>query len=396
MINANPTRFSEPLLTELNLKNIPTSTSIQPASSQPKSKPGAGPTTATVSEKPDSAWMRFWFTPADPAGLHALRIMAGLLFLFWLLPFAGNVPEFFSFKGWFDRTAYREWYFSSDMARLPASQRPYLGWSLLFLVGENIGLVLAIYWSTIVVLVLFTLGLAPRILSVLTWILVVSFVAFLALAVGQSEDGLLANLAFYLMIGYVLLGQFSRDPTPVQRLVGYSALPFAGKAEQPSYAANLAVRLFQVNFALIVVVGCLHKLQSGDWWSGVALWYPLHNPFETTSAQIHAVAPQRMSLLFFYSLSQYIVLAWQLSFPAWAWRQALFSRILLVGGGMVSFLGCLWIYQIPVIGAFYLVGCLAFLPATAWRRLGTYLGQFSPKKAAAESASHRTPASVQG
>ena len=333
-----------------------------------------------------SAWTRFWFTPADPAGLHAVRVLAGLLFLFWLLPFAGNVETFFSFKGWFDREAYLE------MSRLPPEQRPVLGWSILYAVGDNVGMVQAVYWGTISVLALFTLGIAPRITALLTFVLIASFVSFLDGPVGGSEDGLFVMLAFYLMVGYLLLGQFSQDLTPVERIIGGTVGPFFGKANtedgkssaMPSYAANLALRLFQVNFAIVVLTTCMHKLQIGDWWSGVAFWYPLHPPFTTTPANIHKAAEHAMSLLFIYSLTQYLFLAWQLSFPLWAWRQGRFARVLLIGGGLVGFIGALWIYKMPAYGAFYLVGCLAFLTAQEWRKLAAWPGKIWQKDSAAE------------
>ena len=33
---------------------------------------------------PIHSWVRFWFTPVDPVGLHAVRLLTGLLLLAWL------------------------------------------------------------------------------------------------------------------------------------------------------------------------------------------------------------------------------------------------------------------------------------------------------------------------
>jgi len=72
------------------------------------------------------SWVNFWFAPAEPIGLHALRVMVGLLFLFWLLPLAGEQQALFGLGGWFDATAYRE---ASHLKELP----PHLfGWSLAY------------------------------------------------------------------------------------------------------------------------------------------------------------------------------------------------------------------------------------------------------------------------
>ena len=71
------------------------------------------------------SWVRFWFTPVDPVGLHGLRILAGLLFLAWLLPLAGQRDSLFGLAGWFDQQAY------ADAARLEGGPPKPISWSLL-------------------------------------------------------------------------------------------------------------------------------------------------------------------------------------------------------------------------------------------------------------------------
>ena len=51
---------------------------------------------------PVRSWVRFWFGAADPVGLHVVRVLAGLPFLAWLLPFATHQEAFFGFQGWSD------------------------------------------------------------------------------------------------------------------------------------------------------------------------------------------------------------------------------------------------------------------------------------------------------
>ena len=80
---------------------------------------------------PVQAWVRFWFSPRDPTGLHAIRVLAGILFIAWLLPLAGNVEAMFGLQSWFDRQAYY------DAARLPEEARPPITWSILYLCGSS-------------------------------------------------------------------------------------------------------------------------------------------------------------------------------------------------------------------------------------------------------------------
>ncbi len=242
-----------------------------------------------------------------------------------------------------------------------------------------------------------------------------SFVA--SPAITFDADFLLVVIAFYLMIGYVLLGQWNGAMTRANRLGFVAALVFGGAVgvlvslmmgtpvgvvvglagalivgviaetmgrrpglfapwrtpsdAAPSYAANLAVRLIQVHFAIVVVTSCLHKFQFSDWWSGVALWYPLHNPFTMTPEKLRSEAQSADELLFLYSLAQYIMLAWQLTFPVFAWRPR--WRWLLLAGGVLAWLGSVFIYGEPFFGPIYFIGCLSFLTPGEWDRLGRFI-----------------------
>jgi hypothetical protein len=311
-------------------------------------------------------WTSFWFSPADPVGLHCIRFLAGLLFLFWLLPLANQYQALFSLSGWLDRQAYIE------ASRIPGGPPVAFGWSLLYLAGNNPILITAFYWGALAVFGLFALGVWPRITGILTWVFVVSF---LANPVTQGDaDPVLAFFAFYLMLGYVLLGQLDRGQSWFRRLAGPASVwPLRRLAvanspfEEPgrSYAANLAIRLVQVHFAIVVVASGLHKLQSGDWWAGVAFWYPLHPPFQTTPESIDAEAANANSKLFMLSLAQYIYLGWELTFPFFAWRRR--WRPILLGGAVVGWIGAVAIYGAPLFGPVYLLGCLSYVTPTEWR-----------------------------
>jgi hypothetical protein len=320
---------------------------------------------------PRSSWTNFWFAPADPIVLHGLRVLAGLLFLAWLLPFAGHESAFFGTQGWFDLQAYREAgpLYNQDAVPVP------LGWSALYLVGANAALLRAAYWGSLGVLLLFTLGLWPRVTSVLTWVIVVSFAA--NPAVSYDGDFLLGILAFYLMVGYLLQGQWSGTGSLRDRLLGPAdAFLFARRAEdgpRPSHAANLAVRLLQVHFAIVMVVSGLHKLQFGDWWGGVAYWYPLHPAFTTTPEQIGALVPYRDSYLQVLSLVEYVALVWQLGFPFFAWRRR--WRPVLLGGALLGWLGTAFVYRLPVFGPVLFIGCLSYLTPAEWRAVAGWLGR---------------------
>jgi hypothetical protein len=318
--------------------------------------------------------MWFWFTPVSPIGLHALRVLSGLLFAFWLLTFAGHQTDYFGLAGFLDLQALQE------AARLPGGSPTPLGWSILYLAGADPTLINAIYWGSIVVLLLFAAGVFTRITSILTWVIVVSFT--FNPVISYDADHLLVVLAFYLMVGFVLFRQWSQPLSPLGRFLGTpegGVLAWLQRGEKnqdseprPSYTANLVLRLLQIHFAVIVMTAGLHKLQYGDWWSGVAFWYPLHPPLETTFQSIRTSYAQGQIYLFVLSVTQYAVLTWQIAFPLFAWRQR--WRPVLIGGSVLGWLGC-FILGWPLFGPIWVIGSLSYLTPAEWRKVLDWLGQ---------------------
>ena len=289
-------------------------------------------------------------------------MLAGLLFLFWLLPFAGEHQALFGLGGWFDATAYRE---ASHLRGLP----PHLfGWSLVYLCGTNSVALAVVYWLLIASILLFTLGLATRITGILTWVAVVSYTANPALA--YDADPLLNMLAFYLMIGYLLLGQRRPGQLWLTRLLGpRETWLFRRAAENPteSVGANLAMRLFQVHFAIAMVASGLHKLQIKEWWNGLAPWFYVNAPYHTTEEQVKSFGPQAGAFLTLFSLFAYLTLAWQIGFPGFAWRRGSW-RVVSLGGAGLAWLACTFWVPLPLFGPLIFVACLGYLSPDEWHR----------------------------
>src|SRR6516165_10204051 len=139
------------------------------------------------------------------------------------------------------------------------------------------------------------------------------------------------------MVGYLLLGFRSGRLSWAARLMGPWRTFLLGwsrgarqAAPAPSLGANLALRLIQVHLAVVLVTSGLHKLQFGDWWAGVAYWFPLHPPFKTTLAEAMANKPHADAYLSMLNIATYATLAWQIGFPLFAWRPR--WRMVLLGG----------------------------------------------------------------
>jgi hypothetical protein len=343
-------------------------------------------------------WCRFWFSPADPVGLHAVRWLAGLLFLAWLLTFAGHVDAFFALDGWLDRQGMTE---VSKLMRDRQMPTPF-GWSALYLaaIDWHLGLgystqLHVLYWLSVAVIALFTLGVATRLTAPLAWVVVASFASQPLLS--YDGDALLLILAFYLMIGYLLYGLDSPEQSPWRLLFGWTTPWLLGRgrvadpATPPSVGANLALRLLQVHLTLVIVTTGLYKLQIGEWWAGWAYWYAFVPPFTTTLEQVRAEASNGALIMGVLSLAAYLTLAWQIGFPFFAWQPR--CRWLLLGGAVVGWLGMIFVYALPLFGPAILIGCLAFLTPAEWRRalqwvpgLGRLAGRDLPATRTEETA----------
>jgi hypothetical protein len=311
----------------------------------------------------------FWFTPADPAALRALRIMAGVLFLGWFLSFAKHVDELFGPQGWYDSKA------AAEAGKFPDGAPGPGGWTVVSLAGSSSTRLAAVYWSSVAAVALCTVGVLPRLTAILTWVAIASFTS--NPAIDADVNALLNILAFYLMIGCVL----------------------SGRRGQPSIGANVAVRLLQVHLAIVMVASGLHKLQFGDWWAGVAFWYPLHPPFETTVAAARAHAKDLQTYLGLLSVAAYLTLAWQIGFPLFAWRRGVW-RVLLLGGATLGWLAMAWLYGLPWFGPALFIGCLSYLSPEDWHLWMGRLGRLvrrrsgSAEPAAAKSGGTASLAAV--
>ncbi len=321
-------------------------------------------------------WEGFWFTPGHPFGLHVIRVAVGSLLIFWLLALAADAEGLFGLTGWFDRAAIVE------ASKRPAEIPKPFSWSLVYLCGESVAAFRVFYWGSLGVILLFTLGIFPRVTSVLTWLATLSLTAS---PVFEDEvEVLFRILTLYLAVGYVLSGPW-KGVSWAERVLGpWRTFLFArreGDAPE-SVGVNVALRLIQVHLAILLVTSALHKLQSSAWWSGVAYWYHLVPPLELTPARVRGMAASGFAWMVFLNVACYATLAWQLAFPAFAWRTG-WWRALLFGGAVAGCVGLVWIYRMPLFGPALLAGCLAFLTDAEWERVrGWVAGAFARMTAA--------------
>ncbi len=219
-------------------------------------------------------WDAFFFTPADPTALGLIRVATGLLAFWSLLVLGLDLHDYLGSDGWAEPSAVR------------AAQRS-LAWSFWFLVPD--GALLVAWLTCLAVLALFTLGLFSRSTAVLAWLIVVSTVRRVPVAL-YGFDQVLSPLTLYLAATgasgqAVSLDRFFRRwrqaraaarsapaTSPMSASTGRRVAPDEPGVPVPTVSANLALRLVQLHLVVIYGMAGLGKLQGPSWWNGMALW----------------------------------------------------------------------------------------------------------------------------
>ena len=143
-----------------------------------------------------------------------------------------------------------------------------------------------IHVASLLVIVLFTLGLFTRVTSVLVWLTVVMYI-HRTQQVLFGMDTMMNMLLFYLMVGNSgaalsldrLIARYRAARASLRRGGTLDAPTRAYLASPPpSRSAGFAVRLIQVHFCIIYIAAGLSKLKGGAWWNGQATWDVMVNP----------------------------------------------------------------------------------------------------------------------
>ena len=105
-----------------------------------------------------AAWDRFWFTPRDPLTLGLMRLLVGGMLVYTHLVWGSNLPAFFGSQGWN----------SPDVLAIVQDGQtvPSFWW---YVADEWL---LPVHCACIGILVLFWLGCATRITSVLAFAII--------------------------------------------------------------------------------------------------------------------------------------------------------------------------------------------------------------------------------
>ena len=283
------------------------------------------------------AWDRFWFTPADPIPLAIVRMVAGTLLTWSCAVWLMDVDAFFGPHGWLR---------DGDVWRM--NDQPWQ-WSWFFAFSSPTA-VRVLVLITLVAAACLAAGLAT---PVAAW---VSLVGFLA-AVNRTP---LTIFGFDDALGMLLIPVAIGPSGAVLSLD--RRLGFATSGDEPSVAANIALRLLQLHLCVVYFFSGIAKLLGASWWEGTALWGAAANSrYRTLDLTWLARHPLLVNMLTLTAVF------WEVSYSAIIWPRL--TRRLAIAMGIFVHLGIGLAMGMKEFALAMIAANLAFVPATTWRSL---------------------------
>ena len=281
-----------------------------------------------------AGWNRFWFTPADPATLSLIRLLAGAMLLYTHLVWSLGLEDFFGSGAWVSQDA------AGDF------RGPGYAWSYFWLI-ESPTLLWTVHIAALIVFAMLMLGLFTRVVSVLAFFASLSYIGRVPGAL-FGLDQINTMLAMYLMLG-PSGAYFSLDRVWKRWKSG------AVEPPQPSVSANVAIRLIQLHMCIIYLFAGMSKLTGLSWWNGTAMWLAMANlEYQSLDMTWMARWPRLINFM------THLTIFWELYYCALIWPRRLRPLMLVLAVPM--HLGIALCLGMMTFGLVMLIGNLAFVP----------------------------------
>ena len=281
-------------------------------------------------------WNEFFFTPADPATLGAVRIAAGAMLFYTHLVWSLALDDFFGPTSWINAIAARD--------GIGPDYR--WAWSYFWWI-DSTWLLRTAHLAALAIFAMLTVGLATRCTSILAAVAAISYANRVPGAL-YGLDQINVMLALYLAVGPAG-DAWSLDRWLAARRQG-SALPV-----RPSVGANLAIRLIQCHMCVIYFFAGLSKLQGSTWWDGTALWFAFAS-YEYQTIDMTWLADWPITIALLTTITVY----WELLFFVLVWPRILRPAVMFVAIPLHLGIGlCL---GMMTFGLAMLIGVASFLP----------------------------------
>jgi hypothetical protein len=297
-----------------------------------------------------AAWDSVWFRPFDPVSVGVFRVCLGLLLLTFLTAHAANWDRNYSPDGIRSLDA-------MDPTRAHQSRLSVFYWT------EGKVPVEAFLWVGIFGAVCFTVGLGTRPVTLLLFVLLTSMSHANKYLI-SGEDIVFRMLLFFGC--FAPLGRaLSVDAWLRRRL-----LPNAAGRAEPSV---WAVRLMQVNIALVYALSVPRKLD-GDaaWLDGTAIYWTMLDTTWSRGPWPEVFQGTRGVVL--SAVATYGTLLFEAAFPLLVWfrplRLYVLAALAALHLGIALFMQNLVFFSLAMVCSFWL-----FVPPETTRRIGARIAR---------------------
>ena len=297
-------------------------------------------------------WNRFWFMPMDVYTLCVIRILTGVIALYFLITFTPDLIHLFGSGGLLPIEMVKDFRDPIRVSYFDVLSKPV---ELYAAHAVGIAIVAAM-----------TLGFYTRVTSVLSLFVVLSYIHRAPMITSQIEL-VLAMLLFYLCLAPVgtrlsvdhWLARRKADGKPKM----LDDLEMAGRS---SLAATIVTRLMQIHLVLIYLMMALAKLNDGSpvdfepyyyhaWWSGEAVWWLAAKP-SSSLVDLTGLLTDSMYLVNAWTLA---IVVFEIAFVLLIWNRI--ARPLLLWAAVPMWLSLAVITGLPLFCGAMLVANLAFV-----------------------------------
>lgn len=311
-----------------------------------------------------TAWNRFWFVPSDPFTLCVLRVLTGLVAIYFVGSFSFDLVSYFGPDG-----------------LLPISTATQLrgdSWTgfTMFQWSSDPGELWTLHVLGLVILVLFTLGCFTRVTSILALLVVLSYIHRGPQFTSEFEP-VLTMVMFYLCIGpcgaYLSFDQWRRQRAPKTHVDQETA----EKSARFSHTATISLRLIQLHLCAIYFMMALGKINTYPWWIGTAVWILFSMP----DSRVVDLSQWLEDHSYVRDLLTHGIVAFELTFGFLIWNRLARPVVLIVGvfvWGLLALATGMFAFC-----AMMLIANLVFVSPASMRAL---FGAFSRGEATAAAA----------
>jgi hypothetical protein len=305
-------------------------------------------------------WDRFWFSPQQPHTLALIRICGGAMLFYTHLVWSLNLVAFLGKDGWLPtRTVVLLNQISDNQGKIHAAY----SWSYFYYI-DSPALLWTVHIAALVVFALLTVGYQTRVMSILAFIITISYCHRLTGSL-FGLDQINALIATYLMLGSSG-AVYSVDRWLAQRR-GNIVPP------KPTIGTNIAIRLIQLHMCVIYLFGGIGKARGELWWDGSALWYAFAIlEYQSLDMTWTVYFPSLIALF------THITLFWELSYAFLVWPKL--TRPIMIGMAVFVHAGIGLALGMKTFGLVMIIANLAFIyPEYVEATIAT-LGRLFPRR----------------